>query len=86
MGWMGVDATVEAPPSLLPQKRYCDVTGLEVRISSLPHMQQVLTVSCTSAGSLPGSKVDVEVPQRRSVRCDQVLPARCYPVVPSPPR
>jgi hypothetical protein len=31
------DASVEAPPSLLPQKRYCDVTGLEVRLSlSLP--------------------------------------------------
>lgn len=38
--WMGiemrgspfwdVDATVEAPPSLVPQKKYCDVTGLEV--------------------------------------------------------
>lgn len=24
-------STVEAPPSLMPQKRYCDVTGLEVR-------------------------------------------------------
>ncbi|GAA5988243.1 hypothetical protein JCM11641_002098 [Rhodosporidiobolus odoratus] len=24
-------ASVEAPPSLLPQKRYCDVTGLEAR-------------------------------------------------------
>ncbi|GAA5820446.1 hypothetical protein JCM11251_005631 [Rhodosporidiobolus azoricus] len=24
-------ATIEAPPSLLPQKRYCDVTGLEAK-------------------------------------------------------
>lgn len=31
------DASIEAPPSLLPQKRYCDVTGLEVRARpSLP--------------------------------------------------
>jgi hypothetical protein len=36
-------ASVEAPPSLLPQKRYCDITGLEVslppssrRVSLLP--------------------------------------------------
>jgi INO80 complex subunit C len=25
-----VDTTIEAPPSILPQKRYCDITGLEV--------------------------------------------------------
>lgn len=24
-------ASVDAPPSLMPQKRYCDITGLEVR-------------------------------------------------------
>jgi hypothetical protein len=27
-----VDSSVEAPPSLLPPKKYCDVTGLEVRL------------------------------------------------------
>lgn len=26
------DATIEAPPSLQPAKKYCDVTGLEVRL------------------------------------------------------
>lgn len=26
------DTSVEAPPSLLPAKRYCDVTGLQVRL------------------------------------------------------
>ena len=25
------DTSVEAPPSLLPAKRYCDITGLQVR-------------------------------------------------------
>lgn len=25
-----VDSTVEAPPSIIPQKKYCDVTGLDV--------------------------------------------------------
>ncbi len=24
------DASIEAPPSVLPQRRYCDITGLEV--------------------------------------------------------
>lgn len=24
------DLSIEAPPSLLPQKHYCDITGLEV--------------------------------------------------------
>lgn len=27
-----VDASIEAPPSVLPQRRFCDITGLEVRI------------------------------------------------------
>lgn len=51
------DASVEAPPSLLPQKRYCDVTGLEVRsffvpprfprklTSSIPLLPPLLTAS-----------------------------------------
>lgn len=30
-----VDASIEAPPSLLPMKHYCDVTGLEVRAPAL---------------------------------------------------
>ena len=25
-----IDASIEAPPSFLPQKHYCDITGLEV--------------------------------------------------------
>lgn len=24
------DSSIEAPPSILPQKKYCDITGLEV--------------------------------------------------------
>lgn len=30
----GLDLSIEAPPSVLPQRRYCDITGLEVRESS----------------------------------------------------
>ena len=30
----GLDLSIEAPPSVLPQRRYCDITGLEVRASS----------------------------------------------------
>lgn len=30
----GIDLSIEAPPSVLPQRRYCDITGLEVRESS----------------------------------------------------
>jgi hypothetical protein len=26
-----LDLSIEAPPSVLPQRRYCDITGLEVR-------------------------------------------------------
>jgi hypothetical protein len=29
-----LDLSIEAPPSVLPQRRYCDITGLEVRGSS----------------------------------------------------
>lgn len=29
-----LDLSIEAPPSVLPQRRYCDITGLEVRESS----------------------------------------------------
>ena len=30
--YLGIlDSSIEAPPSILPQKRYCDITGLEVR-------------------------------------------------------
>jgi INO80 complex subunit C len=28
----GVDTTIEASPSVLPQRKYCDITGLEVRL------------------------------------------------------
>ena len=31
---MVLDLSIEAPPSVLPQRRYCDITGLEVRESS----------------------------------------------------
>ena len=27
------DTSIEAPPSLLPARKYCDITGLEVHIS-----------------------------------------------------
>ena len=29
-----LDLSIEAPPSVLPQRRYCDITGLEVRGTS----------------------------------------------------
>jgi len=28
------DTSIEAPPSLLPARKYCDITGLEARILS----------------------------------------------------
>ena len=28
----GTDTSIEAPPSLLPARKYCDITGLEARI------------------------------------------------------
>jgi len=29
------DTSIEAPPSLLPPRHYCDITGLHVRLVSL---------------------------------------------------
>ena len=26
-----IDSSIEAPPSFMPQRHYCDITGLEVR-------------------------------------------------------
>ena len=31
----GADTSIEAPPSLLPARKYCDITGLEARIHSV---------------------------------------------------
>lgn len=31
---VALDLSIEAPPSVLPQRRYCDITGLEVRETS----------------------------------------------------
>jgi hypothetical protein len=39
-----VDTSIEAPPSFLPQRKYCDITGLEVRPGS---------VMCTTSVDLP---------------------------------
>ena len=30
-----LDTSIEAPPSFLPQRHYCDITGLEVRAAAL---------------------------------------------------
>ena len=30
------DTSIEAPPSILPQRKFCDITGLEVRHPSSP--------------------------------------------------
>ena len=37
------DTSVQAPPSLLPPKRYCDLTGLMVRRHSLTDSQAPYT-------------------------------------------
>ena len=29
------DLSIEAPPSLMPQQKYCDITGLEVRAACI---------------------------------------------------
>lgn len=47
------DSSVEAPPSLMPQKRYCDITGLEVR--------SLQPVDCSQMGKY---RVGKEVPFR----------------------
>lgn len=37
------DANVQAPPSLLPSKKYCDITGLIVRANILLTLQAPYT-------------------------------------------
>jgi hypothetical protein len=47
------DISVEAPPSVLPQKHYCDITGLEV--SLILHLLRIRLSMCFGcAGSLYG--------------------------------
>jgi hypothetical protein len=49
----GLDLSIEAPPSVLPQRRYCDITGLEVRESSELH--PIVSVVKFWLGTLHGS-------------------------------
>lgn len=32
---LAADTSIEAPPSLLPPRHYCDITGLDVGLSAL---------------------------------------------------
>jgi hypothetical protein len=48
-----LDLSIEAPPSVLPQRRYCDITGLEVRESSQSHL--IVSVVKFWLGTLHGS-------------------------------
>lgn len=45
-----IDASIEAPPSVLPQRRYCDITGLEV-VTSISCAKRA-TLICTPPGPL----------------------------------
>lgn len=48
-----LDLSIEAPPSVLPQRRYCDITGLEVRESSALQHNFSMMEFCT--GTIHGS-------------------------------
>jgi hypothetical protein len=67
---LSLDSTIEAPPSLWPQKHYCDITGLEVSICMLrclsspnspdgrhPTLTQPLGCGTMIGMSMPSSKV-----------------------------
>ena len=47
------DLSIEAPPSVLPQRRYCDITGLEVRESS--KSQFIVSMARFCIGTVHGS-------------------------------
>jgi hypothetical protein len=54
------DASVEAPPSILPQKKYCDVTGLEVHLSFRRSLVQQLTFSSLQ-GQVRGPQINASL-------------------------
>jgi hypothetical protein len=62
------DMSIEAPPSLLPAKKYCDVTGLPVRM-----VQYAVCLSYAKAGLLHGSEESAPLPQPGSLRAHPLL-------------
>jgi len=79
-----LDSTVEAPPSLRPRKKYCDVTGLIVsfqppfstlellsRFNLFPGLDSSFFSYTTILGSLYRSKDRSQISQRRDLRIDE---------------
>lgn len=52
------DSSIEAPPSVLPQRRYCDITGLEVYTPPSQH------TSITSPDDTLLRRVPIQTPRR----------------------
>jgi hypothetical protein len=62
------DTSIEAPPSFLPQRKYCDITGLEVCTAMPPHLDiRELVI----AGTIhrPGHRP--QVPRQERLRAHQ---------------
>jgi hypothetical protein len=61
------DTSIEAPPSLLPPRHYCDITGLEVRVARVASFRDTLSTS----GPIHGSAHGAQVPRQERVRSHQ---------------
>ena len=64
-----IDSTIEAPPSLIPQPRYCDITGLEVQ--GFLHILCFLLTN-TLLGSIYGSFNGTPIPRQKHLHAHQV--------------
>ena len=69
-----IDSTIEAPPSLIPQPRYCDITGLEVK--GFLHILCFLLTN-TLLGSIYGSFNGTPVPRQKHLHAHQVTGMWC---------
>ena len=65
-----LDLSIEAPPSVLPQRRYCDITGLEVRESCA---LRDLLVTAYSAGTIHRSDNGATISRQEHLRTYQRL-------------
>ena len=70
-----LDISIEAPPSVLPQRRYCDITGLEVREPCEP--RDLLTTT-DFAGTVHRPNNRATFPRQEYLRTDQRLGELMY--------
>lgn len=68
-----LDSSIEAAPSVMPQRRYCDITGLEVRPRPVPPLLKSITNTFWRyyLGTIQGSKNRLTFPRQVDLRDSQ---------------